>query len=198
MRLRDRNNPPRTPSHDEVDEYLKRWNSNDYDPKKGVGNYYDQEVAISKLFKQYPNNTEHWQILLKVTVLNTFYSTSIYDVNAVARHIGQIRDIDSRLINGDENLVEEIQQVTVGRGNNETERSFYSFATKYCSHHNPKAFPIYDSFVDEILWFFSGRDRRNKSNDRFTTFNTRRSLKEYRTFKKAVREFQQRYNWVAD
>ncbi|MBP5544027.1 MAG: hypothetical protein ILM98_08125 [Kiritimatiellae bacterium] len=192
--MRIRNNPPQTPSPDQVRMYLQQWESNV--PQIGVGNYYDQEVAVSKLFKQYPNNTEHWQILLKVTVLNTFYSTSIYDVNAVARHIGQIRDIDSRLKEGDENLVEEIQCVTVGRGDKQRGLIFYSFATKYCSHHNPEAFPIYDSFVDELLWFFSGKDKRNmaKNIKKMTSLTTRGSLKDYSTFKKVVEEFQQRYN----
>ena len=38
------------------------------------------------------------------------------------------------------------------------EHHFYSFASKYCSHHNEKDFPIYDSFVDEVLRYFRARD----------------------------------------
>lgn len=29
--------------------------------------------------------------------------------------------------------------------------NFYSFASKYCSHHNPLDYPIYDIYVDEVL-----------------------------------------------
>ena len=32
---------------------------------------------------------------------------------------------------------------------NGKKKNLYSFASKYCSHHNPEAYPIYDSYVDE-------------------------------------------------
>ncbi|UTW70364.1 hypothetical protein KHA80_07545 [Anaerobacillus sp. HL2] len=40
----------------------------------------------------------------------------------------------------------------------EKKKNFYSFATKYCSHHNPLDYPIYDSYVDEVLRHFRNRD----------------------------------------
>ena len=50
---------------------------------------------------------------------------------------------------------------------------YYSFATKYCSRHQPERFAIYDSFVEKVLvWFrdeygfaeFKNEDLRNYPN----------------------------------
>lgn len=53
-------------------------------------------------------------------------------------------------------LVEEIAHVKVGR--DQVERTFYSFATKYCSHHQPSKYAIYDNYVEKVLIFFKNRD----------------------------------------
>lgn len=63
--------------------------------------------------------------------------------------------------------------------------NFYSFATKYCSHHKPLDFPIYDSFVDTLLKYF--RDA-----DNFYEFKND-DLKDYIIFKKILIEFQRYY-----
>jgi hypothetical protein len=61
------------------------------------------EEALRELFGQYPHNTQHAQVLLKVTALNTFYSTQIPlyheskpTIFDVAEHIVTL-DIDSDL-----------------------------------------------------------------------------------------------------
>ena len=92
-------------------------------------------------------------VLLKSATLNNFYSTNIFSIYPVAKHICSL-DIDSRLITGDVTLVQDIQYLTIS----DTQKNFYSFASKYCSHHNPLEYPIYDSFVDEILRYFRNRD----------------------------------------
>ncbi|MFA1412210.1 hypothetical protein ACDL16_05100, partial [Haemophilus influenzae] len=82
---------------------------------------------------------------------------------------------------GDIELVRELGEVTIGG----KEKYFYSFATKYCSHHNPIAFPIYDSCVEQVLLYF------NKV-DKFSAFK-RKDLKNYRKFKEVLIDFQ-RFN----
>jgi hypothetical protein len=67
----------------------------------------------------------------------------------VAKHICAL-EIDVRLNTGDVTLVEDIQYVAIGN----TKKNFYSFASKYCSHHNPLDYPIYDSYVDEVAPLF--------------------------------------------
>lgn len=150
------------PSILEVEHYLTRWD--------GLEDYSAQEEALDKLFFQLcPENTCMEDILLKVSTLNDFYSTHIFRTYPVAKHILNL-GIDERLRAGDLTLVPAIQRVTV----KDTEHNFYSFATKYCSHHNPLAFPIYDSYVDEVLYRFMKQDH-------FAKFQ-RGDLKDYQKF----------------
>ena len=135
------------PSDAVIDEYLKKWHSLD--------NYVQQEKSLEKLFsKTYPLNVEMDNVLIKVCSLNKFYSTNIYSPFIVAKHIVSLK-IDDRLKNNDLELVNDIAKTKI---NENIERKFYSFATKYCSHHNPNFYPIYDSFVDKLLWHFKKED----------------------------------------
>ena len=61
----------------------------------------------------------------------------------------------SRYLNQDETLVNDIAKVNI----NGKEKYFYSFATKYCSHHYPTVFPIYDSYVEKVLLHFNKKDK---------------------------------------
>ena len=109
-----------------------------------------------------------------------FYSTNIFSVFPVAKHI-QSLDIDARLKAGDVTLVSAIQKVRI----NGVEKNFYSFATKYCSHHNPLDYPIYDSYVEKMLCFF-------RNQDAFASFRTE-DLKDYVIFKGALIDFRAFY-----
>lgn len=89
--------------------------------------------------------------------------------------------IDSRLISGDVNLVKDIQFVKYDKGI----KNFYSFATKYCSHHKPIDYPIYDSYVDIVLRHF-------RKCDEFSIFQDS-DLKDYPKFKNILLDFQSFY-----
>lgn len=135
------------PSSDEVLRYLDKWDA--------LENYTAQESALEKLFWTLaPQNASLDDVLLKVVTLNTFYSTNIKSVYTVARHILDL-NIDTRLKAGDETLVDEIANVTMSSGK---VRNEFSFATKYCSHHNADDYPIYDSYVDKLLRHFRDAD----------------------------------------
>lgn len=70
MRNVEKTNVP-NPCPDQVERYLRAWDE--------LENYYLQENALDKLFfKLCPENTEMSDILLKVAVLNEFYSTNIF------------------------------------------------------------------------------------------------------------------------
>ncbi len=73
---------------------------------------------------------------------------------------------------------------------NGKERNFYSFASKYCSHHNPDSFPIYDAYVDKILAYF--RDLKNTDGKSFATF-TNKALKDYTKFTEVIIKFRDAY-----
>ena len=162
------------PNKEEVEKYLNNWDS--------LENYVLQESALEKLFlKTYPKNNDINDILIKASSLNDFYSTNIFSIFSVAKHIYSL-NIDDRLINNDETLVDDIANVEV----NGKKKNFYSFATKYCSHHNPIDFPIYDSYVEKILIYFNKKDS-------FSKFK-RKDLKNYNTFKKVLKDFKKFYN----
>ena len=167
------------PSRDAVECYIEKWNT--------LENYKAQESALSKLFKQFsPENNSLDDVLLKVAALNAFYSTNIYNVFAVARHIVSL-NIDDRLKRGDESLVMDIAS---GHGvrntRNGKELRFYSFATKYCSHHQPEVYPIYDSFVEELLVYL-------RDVDNFANFH-REDLRNISVFKKTLLKLQAFYS----
>ena len=111
------------------------------------------ERVLTKLFTELPYNTNFDEVLLKVTVLNSLYSTKIYALHNVAQHIVNLK-IDARLNNHSIELVPEIARVPIRDGS----RNFYSFATKYCNWHQPDTYPIYDSFVDQLLWEYKKTD----------------------------------------
>lgn len=162
-----------TPSVEQVEYYLHKWDT--------LENYHLQEDALDKLFFNLcPQNIDLSDILIKVSTLNDFYSTNIFSVYPVAKHIQKL-NIDERLKNGDVTLVNEVMQVSIdGKLKN-----FYSFASKYCSHHNPLDFPIYDSYVEKVLIYF-------RNTDNFTRFSTA-ELKDYKRFKDILLSFRDYY-----
>jgi hypothetical protein len=161
------------PTKSEVERYLQKWES--------LENYTLQESALDKLFhKTYKGNTDLDDILIKVCALNDFYSTNIYSVFNVAKRIKEL-DIDKRLKEGDVNLVNDIARVTISG----KPKNFYSFASKYCSHHHPIAYPIYDSYVEKCLVYF-------KRKDKFAKF-TLPDLRDYQKFKDILTEFKKFY-----
>lgn len=162
------------PSKNEVEKYLKLWNSKE--------NYVLQEKSLDKLFlTTYPNNTDISDILIKASSLNDFYSTNIFSIFAIGKHIYNL-NIDNRLRSSDESLVHDIADVVI----NGKRKNFYSFATKYCSHHSAKDFPIYDSYVEKVLMYF-------KKIDNFYNFK-REDLKNYSKFKNILIQFKKFYD----
>ena len=161
------------PSIKDVEWFLNYWN--------GLPNYFNQEKALDKLFFQLcPENKCIEDILVKCSSLNDFYSTNIFDIHTVAQHILDLK-IDQRLQDGDLSLVSDIASVKV----NGKEHNFYSFATKYCSHHQPLQFAIYDSYVEKVLEELNARDH-------FGNFK-RAGLRNYYTYMNAIHEFRQHY-----
>lgn len=162
------------PSEAEVKKYLNKWDS--------LENYVLQESALDKLFfNTYPNNKDINDILIKAAALNDFYSTNIFSIFPVAKHILNL-NIDERLKNKDTSLVNDIAKVEI----NGKVKNFYSFATKYCSHHYPLDYPIYDSYVEKVLILLNKRDA-------FSKFK-KEDLKDYTKFKRVVIDFRAFYN----
>ena len=149
-------------------------NAFDQDPFTKLG-----EQALAQLREQFPRNIEASHILLKVLALNQLYSTRInyIDVDPLARHIAGL-GIDTLLDQGSPRAVDLIFVCP-------PLPKYYSFATKFCSLHNPSAFPIYDHYVDECLWLY-------KKQDGFAVFH-RQDLYIYERFVEIVTAFRNHY-----
>ena len=169
------------PTQKELKKWLDNWKKN-----KNMENYRNQENALNKLFHEtYPKNNDINEILIKVATLNDFYSTHILNIFKVAEHIKNIKNLDDRLQKGDEKLIKEIAKVGL-KNKNGKKIIFYSFATKFCSHHNDKDFAIYDRYVEKILMHF-------KKHNFSKNFTKKEDLKEYSNFKNILLDFRVYY-----
>lgn len=164
-----------SPNKNIIEEYIKKWDSLEE-------HYIWQESSLDKLFHEvYKYNKDLNEILIKCSCLNDFYSTNIFLIFPVAKNIFDL-DIDERLNEGDTSLVNDIANVEISG----KQKYFYSFASKYCSHHNAIKFPIYDYFVEKMLIYF-------KKKDQFSKF-TKNDLKDYTKFRNILLEFKKFYN----
>lgn len=162
-----------SPRPELIIEYLNKWDK--------LENYKLQEASLSLLFRELcPENRTIEHVLLKVSALNDFYSTNIFDTFTVAKHILDHR-IDIHLKNYNYEIVNTIAAISI-KGKT---RNFYSFASKYCSHHEPEVFPIYDSFVEKMLLHY-------RKSDHFYGFE-QGDLKKYARFIKIIKQFKQHY-----
>ena len=160
------------PTEDEVKKYLTIWNNK--------GESRDNDNALYKLFQEIcPENKDIRDVLIKCSALNEFYSTNVYYIHEVALHILKQQNIDERLKKGDPTLVDQIADVK------SVNRKYYSFATKYCSFHYPYLYPIYDNFVENVLWEFKKRDG-------FSDFK-RGELRNYERYKEIIDDFRNHY-----
>ena len=163
------------PSDSEVQKYLDVWDQLD--------DYVCQEVALTSLFSKYPNNTDINEVLIKCTVLNQFYSAGVkgIDLLPLAEHIVSL-NIDQNLQDGDWGVVEKISNCKL--------RNYYSFASKYCNWHNPQKYPIYDSYVDNVLYAL----RKDIEN---IIIIQRKDLKIYEIYGNALTAIANKYNLKA-
>lgn len=163
-----------SPNKKIIKEYLVKWDNLEE-------HYIWQEKSLYKLFHEdYKHNTDLNEILIKCSCLNDFYSTNIFSIFSVAKNIYNLK-IDKRLNDNDPSLVNDIAHVKI----NGVDKTFYSFASKFCSHHNDE-FPIYDYFVDKMLVYF-------KNKDKFAKFK-KEDLKDYVKFRNILIEFKKFYD----
>lgn len=131
------------PSASQVNQYVECW--------KKLKDYPAYNRSLIKLFTEtHPKNVCMDEVLIKISSINDLYSTNVdkkYSIFTVAEHIIKL-NIDERLEKRDLALVDDIALVETNGV------KIYSFATKYCCHHFPEEYPIYDKFVDKMLKYF--------------------------------------------
>jgi hypothetical protein len=136
------------------------------------------ERALTWLFGSYPANVDHQQVLVKVVALNGLYSTNVFAVTDMADHICGL-GIDPALKAGDLAVADRIAALPTSG------LRHYSFATKYCSWHQPERFPIYDNLVERLLWSY-------QRHSHFGDFK-RDDLQDYSRYVAAIRSFMARF-----
>ncbi|HPW55194.1 MAG: hypothetical protein KA072_02990 [Thermoanaerobaculaceae bacterium] len=144
------------------------------DPRYGPA-----ERALTRAFATYPANTVLEDVLTKVVLLNSLYSTNVYAVTEMAEHIVAL-GIDGQLAVGSRAVVGAIADLEASG------RVHYSFASKYCAWHRPILYPIYDNLVDRLLW-------RYQRHYRFGTFQ-QADLRDYGQYVEIIRAFIQHFS----
>lgn len=166
-----------------VTEYVKM-----FDEGNNREDFYKDE-AIKKLFALLPKNNKIDEVLAKVALLNSFYGTQILDIDLinVASEIVSMK-IDNYL--GKNNNKEDISVVNkIAYGMKEYPRNLYSFASKYCSFHNPDKFPIVDSYAKGMLYYMNCSD-----DERFHFFSgsfTQSDMNNYKNYYKIYNRFKE-------
>lgn len=167
-----------------ITDYLKEWDN--------TPDYVAQENALNNVFSSIANQFVQNDLMIKCSILNDFYSTNIFKVYYVVLHYMTVESLAERLDAGDITLVDDLRKVNVPKKDKDGKIvgwrtiDYYSFATKFCSHHNPKAFPIYDSNVEFALKAFRSRD----NSIRFANSD----LRDYKKFVEIIKTFQQVYD----
>lgn len=154
----------------EMSIYFNRW--------KLMNDYESQERALNSIFlDKGALGFSEPALMVKCATLNDFYSTYIFKVYYVVQHYLSVDKLENRLKKGDVTLVDDLRKVQTPRG----PIDFYSFATKFCSHHNPTAFPICDKLAINALYAFKKRDN-------FCNF-TKCCLTKYQEYIRVIDEF---------
>lgn len=154
-----------------------------------------EELLNNTFDKLKEENVQLKDVQSAVILLDSIYHTQLSRLSAIFAISENIYNMIKK-----ENLIEEIMNpedpkdtkkleetvekiARAGKGNN---RYNYSFATKFCNRLNPKSFPIYDQYVDELLWkYYKAED--NCFNEKFY----RKDLKNYSDFFKTYKTFKE-------
>jgi len=165
---------PPCPTKSEVEKYLDIWND--------VENLHKTEEALRNLFKGcHANNKDGSDVLVKVYALNNAFNVFMLSQVRMAKHITN-ENIDDGLRLGDLAIIDKIRSGHGIRNRHGTEINFYSFATKYCSFHEPDKYPLFDSNVKRALIYF----KTNCSKE----FILNNNFREYKDFRSTIENFQ--------
>ena len=147
--------------------------------------FHRDEDELRDLFRA--NNSLTNEIIdLRVRRLNALYHTHLWE--------GHIKNIVQFLTQGGNAFEQQIRSgevSVVGKLANIGNRNCFVFATKYCSFVNPKEYPIYDSFVANVLLHFH-EENPLIENERIS-FERIRMDCDYSRFKEIVDVFKNQY-----
>lgn len=166
----------------------------------------EKENTVRRVFSD-PNNSILEVVLTKVVVLNEFYSTQLnsnkpkelkpgqtyhMDVISMAHHIVAWKQFSEYCNSQEKEKRQEAVAYLSGLSEKKSDyfmqhhKKAYSFATKYCSWHNPNHYPIVDSFSKGMLYylnkefgFFRGKIKQEDLNTYSVFCDVYEALQEY-------------------
>ena len=162
-----------TPCNEQMIIYLTKW--------KGPNEHHYKEMALDKLFgKMCIENKSIEDVLIKAAALNDMHNIGLNVSFLFAKYIADL-DIDTRLKVADITLVGDIQKDKKGS----LAKKKLIFASKYCSFHMPKEYPMYDEYIEYILKYF-------RKKDNFCDFKDE-DLQDYVKYKAILIDFKKYY-----
>lgn len=118
------------------------------------------EEAIKDLCTdKYKSQTDINGVIAKISIINQIYSTRVKNIDTywLAKHIiNNGKKLEEYISSEDEkDRIKAVQIIANSKDSSEENikkmNNHYSFATKYCSFHNSKKFPIYDGYMCAIV-----------------------------------------------
>jgi len=153
------------PNKKSIEFWLSKYDKKEYDDGYFIRDkFVEQENAVKKAFACNDFKTNDIEnIILKATLINSLYSTSILDLYSICK--GMCDDLIYNKINdtdiGNANDFSVVYSIAnIHNKNAEKQRLNISFASKYCHHSNPNKFPIYDIYVVDMLLYFYNKNTK--------------------------------------
>ena len=156
--------------------------------KKRELKYNDNIKTLKNVLYHCPKNNKLSEIYLKIIILNELRSIKVYYPYELAKHIYELK-IDKKLKKKELDIVEQIANIKI----NNNVKKYYVFATKYCSWHNSKFYPMFDSYVEKALKAYrkKGEKKYNRDNSFFNFKND--DLKNYKNFVNIIKNFKSQF-----
>lgn len=120
---------------------------------------------LQKLFNEFSDDKNKYDVLIKVAALNKIYSTAITNITPVVDKINNIANLNANLESIDSyiRLVDKISLVEwTNNKNNNFKRNNLSFASKYVHFLSNREIPIYDSYIWIIIQGYLGQKNQVK------------------------------------
>lgn len=154
------------------------------------------EKILERLFQEY-GNEDFDEVFIKCTMLNSVYNTNLYNSEIIelskwiVKNAGKVDKVltKNQLIEEDLRIVDEMTKYQDNMKNdmNRRKNNPFSFTSKYFSFSRPNDFPIYDSFVEKMLWIYQKNGVISKYNRSDLTSKTKKESR-YVFFKDRIDE----------
>jgi len=120
---------------------------------------------LKKLFQQFNDDKNKFDVLIKVAALNKIYSTAITNINPVVDQITKVANESNNPQNIDDytNLVDKISKINWTNSKEVNfKRNNLSFASKYVHFISNYKIPIYDSYIWIVIKGYLGQYKNEK------------------------------------